>query len=117
MPVPGKQAAVTANLQGWVTVREAARLMNVSERSIYMARQLLRSGRGDLVQAAERGEISLHAALQVIAPKRPKDGLAPLIRAWNSATETERLVFLLQISRLAGPTGDGGFAPEGRSRP
>jgi hypothetical protein len=58
---------MTANLQ--FTVRQAARLMNVSERSVYMARKVQRL-RPDLADAVIRGEISLNRAY-LIATGRP----------------------------------------------
>jgi hypothetical protein len=98
-----------ANLQTrrQLTVREAAKLYEVSERLIYLTRKLLRSGRDDLVQAVERGEITIHRALQILAGPRPKDGLTPLIRAWNSATEAERSAFIRLL------TGEKGATPPG----
>ena len=43
-----------------LTVREAAQLMNVSERAVYMARAIRATGRTGLIEACERGEMSLH---------------------------------------------------------
>ena len=48
---------MTANLQNDITVKQAARLMNVSERSVYNAKRLCRSGREDLCSRVERGEL------------------------------------------------------------
>lgn len=53
-----------------VTQSEAARLMNVSERSIRSAGQVLDHGAPELVAAVERGEVSVSAAASVAdAPK------------------------------------------------
>lgn len=54
-------AAKPANWR--VTIAEAAKLMNVSVRSVERGRQLMRTGRQDLVDRCKRGEMSVHAAL------------------------------------------------------
>ena len=59
---------MTANLQTGLTVKQAARLMNVSERNVYNARKLRRSGRDDLVARVECGELSINAALKLAYP-------------------------------------------------
>lgn len=92
-------SAPTANLQsGRLSVRQAAELMNVSERSIYTATRILRSGRQDLIEKIERGEMSLHAATRIFDgnDKQP-DRFAALCRAWNKASEAERLLFLKSL--------------------
>lgn len=48
--------------------------MNVSERLVYMARRLLRSGRDDLVEAVDRGEMTVHAALKAALPRLTHPG-------------------------------------------
>lgn len=83
----------TANLQKGLTVKEAAKLMQVSERQVYYAQKLRRSGRADLIAAVQRGEITLHAALRQVYPPPPKDGLKALLRAWQGASEEERTHF------------------------
>ncbi len=82
----------TANLQSGnksrLTVKQAAILMNVSERTIYMARELKRTGREDLVTAVEQGKMSLHAALKLARPKRyakSKYARSALMSAWAAA--------------------------------
>jgi hypothetical protein len=83
-----------------LTVKQAAELMNVSERSVYLARKLMRSGRADIIAAVERGELSMHAALQQIEPPRQKSTLKPLVLAWNAATPSERQALLNAVERL-----------------
>lgn len=83
---------MTANLQ--LTVRQAARVMSISERSVYSARRILRSGRIDLVEAVEQGRMSINAAIQILDGPRRVDGLAALARAWGAASEEERATFL-----------------------
>ena len=51
---------MTANLQTGMTVKQAAKALNVSERGIYDARRLIRTGRTDLVAAVERGDTAPH---------------------------------------------------------
>lgn len=72
-----------------LTVKDAARLMNVSERSVYMARRVLRA-RPDLADAIMRGELSLHAAAQIVGGAKAPDHFAALCRAWKGATEDEQ---------------------------
>ncbi len=64
---------MTANLQAkGLTVKQAAQLMNVSERSVYYARKLARSGRQDLCGRVERGELRISAALKLAYPEEVK---------------------------------------------
>jgi predicted DNA-binding transcriptional regulator YafY len=92
---------MTANLQTGLTTKQAAQLMNVSERSVYLARKLVRSGRADLCAAVERGELSLHAALKQIEPPRRKDTLKPVVLAWNAATPGERQAILNAVDEFS----------------
>jgi len=74
--------------------------MNVSERTVYDARKLERTGRQDLVDACMRGEMSINAALIAAgARQRQSPTWARLIAAWNAATSEER-ERLLQICSL-----------------
>lgn len=57
-----------ANLQSGLSVKTAAKLMAVSERLVYMARKLIRTGRTDLVSAVERDDLTIHAACQIAKP-------------------------------------------------
>ena len=54
-----------ADMEERLTVKERAALFNVSKRMIYHARRVARSGREDLFRAAERGEMTVHAALRI----------------------------------------------------
>jgi hypothetical protein len=84
-----------------MTVKQAAQLMNVSERLVYMAIALRRSGRQDLIESVERGELSINAALKIANGKPSanlqKDTYAALVRAWNRATEDEQGRFLVAV--------------------
>ena len=86
----------TANLQSGMTIKAAAELMNVSERQVYSARELIATGRQDLIGACERGEISLHAALKQAKPEKrnkPVNGFNALCAAWRKASGPERSRF------------------------
>ena len=96
--VPVAPRPETANLQPRMTVKAAAKVMNVSERTVYMARRVHRSGRQDLIEACQRGEMSLNAALRAIdGQTRPDDGYTALCKAWNKATEDEQGRFLIAV--------------------
>jgi len=99
----------TANLQR-ITVRQAAEIMNVSERSVYMARKLARL-RPDLEDEVVAGRLSLNAALR-IAEKRasePQPRLSALRKAWAACSDAERNEFVLSLEAPAhhGPPSDG----------
>jgi hypothetical protein len=86
----------TANLQG-LSVAVAARLMNVSERSVYMAQQLTMTGRADLVEQVETDKLSLLGALKQAVPhvySRPPDRVRALAKAWEVCSAEERKSFL-----------------------
>ena len=85
---------MTANLQTGMTMKQAAEVMNVSERSVYSARRLLRSGRDDLRAAVERGDMSLNKALSIAYGKRRASRYERLMRAWNACDEAEQQRFL-----------------------
>jgi hypothetical protein len=74
-----------------LTIKAAAKLMNVSERSVYYAyaRRIARE-RPDLIQACECGEMSLHAAIRIIDGPKPVDRYANLVKAWNAASDDDR---------------------------
>ena len=88
---------MTANLQAKVTVKEAAKLMNVSERNVYNARRLIRTGRADLIAAVKRGDMSTNKALTLAGEKQPASAYQRLIRAWNACSEDEQGRFLVHI--------------------
>jgi hypothetical protein len=93
----------TANLQTRFTVAQAATMMNVSVRSVYKAKALIKTGREDLIAAVEAGNLAIDRALKLAMPERykPRDGLAALTRAWCAASEDERTTFLRLVDRGA----------------
>lgn len=101
--------AQTANLQpSRVTVKDAARLMNVSERLIYMAKEVERL-RPDLVPRIEAGELSLNKALRLAKGKPKPTSWDRLVRAWNNATEDDRArlaLWILRAEREQNPVAD-----------
>jgi hypothetical protein len=87
----------TANLQ--MTVKDAARLMNVSERMVYMARELLATGCEDLCEGVQQGRMSLLAAVKAAKPEkylktRSEQPLSRLKSEWQKASEAQRATFL-----------------------
>lgn len=87
---------MTANLQPRMTVRQAATLMNVSERSIYMARAVHRL-RPDLAMEIDAGRLSVAAAHRIATGKGKPTSWDRLVAAWNSATDDDRA----RLARLA----------------
>jgi hypothetical protein len=87
----------SANLQR-LTVKQAAQLLNVSERSIYSARRVVRLGRHDLVAKMQAGELTVHAALRIAENKPRPTTWDRLVRAWNNATDDDRGRFLLCVA-------------------
>ena len=88
----------TANLQ--MTVKQAAMLMNVSERTIYMARKIERL-RPDLGDAVMADTMSLNAAYIVATGKQKKGTRDRLLSAWNSATDDDRAWLLSQVAEVS----------------
>jgi len=106
---------MTANLQTGLTVKQAARLMNVSERSVYNARKLRRSGRDDLVARVECGELSINAALKLAYPQQaePKpDALALLMKVWCVVSPEDREAFSLAVGMTGGHPIPGRAEPD-----
>jgi hypothetical protein len=77
-------------------VKQAAELMKVSERGIYMARKVLRL-RPDLEPEIMAGRMSINEAHRLATAKAKPTSWDRLVKAWNSATDEdrERLVFLI----------------------
>jgi len=102
MPNDATSAADAKSTGYGLTVKQAAELMNVSERQLYKSGKLLASGRQDLIEAVEFGKMTLHAAFSALDATPPrKDGLKALVRAWNAATVEERVVFKDAVSKLS----------------
>lgn len=78
---------MTASLQ--MTVAQAAQIMNVSERSVYLARKVA-GLRPDLVPAIESGVLSVNAAIEQIDGKKKTSTWDRLVKAWNAATDEDR---------------------------
>ncbi len=92
---------MTANLQTRMTVKQAAKALNVSERGIYDAKRLIRTGRTDLVAAVERGDMSLNKALLITKEKKqPASAYQRLILAWNACSEDEQGRFLVHTGSI-----------------
>lgn len=87
---------MTANLQ--ITVKEAARIMNVSERTVYMSRKIARL-RPDLVPAIEAGALTLNAAMAQIDERPKQTSWERLVKAWNAATEDDRIRLISEATK------------------
>lgn len=83
---------MTANLQTTanLTVKQAAILMNVSERSIYMVKKVLRL-RPDLKNEIAAGKLSINAAHRIATNKLNPTSWDRLLTAWNAASAADRL--------------------------
>lgn len=85
-----------------LTIDQAAKLMNVSRRAVFNARELAQTGRTDLFEAVERGEIGLTAALRLAKPEKygsgKRDCLKEVQRAWSAATAEERDYIILWLA-------------------
>jgi hypothetical protein len=85
---------MTANLQKHPTVREMAKAAGISERALYLARRLRRSGRTDLIAAVERDELKLYEAVR-IADGRPKPTrFDKLVTVWLLCSDEDRARFI-----------------------
>ena len=90
----------SANLHN-MTIRQAAEVMNVSERVVKMAGELIRTGRNDLISSVEAGTITVHRALKLAKPEKydkPPDGLKFLKSVWGRASEVDRRLFLVWVN-------------------
>jgi len=101
MPRPAPKAELT--------VSEVSRLMSVSERSVYQARQLQRC-RPDLADRVIAGELSIREALRIANPERyaKRDKVEQWLagfRTW-SPVDRERAIVAL-ADELAGDGGQG----------
>lgn len=87
----------TANLQSpRLTVKDAARLMNVSERMVYVAGVVLRL-RPDLAAKVEAGTMSMNEAHRIATGKAKATSWDRLVRAWNNASDDDRARLALLI--------------------
>lgn len=101
---------MTANLQkrrgrppscpGGMTVKQAAQLMAVSERSVYKAREVMRL-RPDLEPLIASGELSLHKAWRVATEHKSPTAAEKLVQAWNAAPLEVRRDFYEAVTDLS----------------
>ena len=80
---------------GMRSAKAGALVAHVSERMIYYAARVQRSGRQDLIDAIRRGEMTVHAALRIIDGPKPIDRYAALLKAWNAASDDDRQRLLI----------------------
>ncbi len=85
------------------TIKQIAADFNISERMLYEAMRLPRTGRDDLVARVEAGEISIHRALILAGVKKEKIrsrcGIT-LQQAWTQSTEKQRREFIDWLNAL-----------------
>lgn len=79
------------------SARAAAELMNVSERMVYYSRELIRSGRDDLIAAVQAGEMTMAAAIRKVRGTVLPDRYDRLVLAWNCCDELEQSRFLVAL--------------------
>jgi hypothetical protein len=72
-----------------VTTKQVTALMNVSERSVYTARKVMRL-RPDLEPAIMAGRMSLNEALRVAEERVKPTSWDRLVKAWSAATDEDR---------------------------
>jgi hypothetical protein len=93
----------TAQVQARITVKQAAAIMNISERGVYNARELMRTGRADLIDRVWAGKLSVRGALKLAKPEKyasKTEGEVrwdALVKAWNAVTEDQRAAFVAEI--------------------
>ena len=88
---------MSATLQPRMTVAQAARMMNVPERTVYLAGELMRTGRSDLVARVEVGGLKLLDALRIAKPEKygnRRDRLREMKNTWRLALPEERDAFI-----------------------
>jgi hypothetical protein len=107
---------MTADTANWqsetpkLTMKQAAAVMNVSERSVYRAKELIATGREDLADEIMAGRLTLLGALKIAKPEKygagrnyqpGADKYAALVKAWNNCDEDERARFIGSLRSLA----------------
>jgi hypothetical protein len=100
MPISDVEATAFMQKRPRMTVKQAAQLMNVSERQVYLAKELVATGREDLVDTIMAGRMSLPAALKIAKPAkydRRRNRYHDLVKAWNACSEDQRAAFAAQI--------------------
>lgn len=89
---------MTANLQTpRLTVRQAAQLMNVSERSVYKVRAIFRV-RPDLEPVIWDGTMSIDEAHRVAFGRAKPTPMDRLVKAWNAVSDAERAMFVAHVT-------------------
>ncbi|MEX0319029.1 MAG: hypothetical protein AB3N21_13810 [Ruegeria sp.] len=93
-----------ANLRPRVTVKQAAELMNVSERSVYLARAVNRL-RPDLATEIEAGRLSINEAHRIATGKSKPTCWDRLVKAWSAASPAEQKRFYSMLRQQEGCDG------------
>lgn len=82
-----------------MSVKQICRLMNVSERLFYMAKQVRERACPELFAAAEAGEMSIHLALQIC--RADHDGQRLILAEMKGMKPRERTRFVQRVLALA----------------
>jgi hypothetical protein len=80
-----------------LTIKQAAEVMNVSERMIYMARAVQRS-RPDLADKIAEGTMSMAEAYRLTTKKPKPTSYSRLVKAWNAASTQDQGRLLAELS-------------------
>ena len=83
-----------------LTVKQAAAAFNISERTVYLARELLTYNRPDLERHVMAGTLTIAAALKISNPNkyaRKPSPLKALVTAWARCDASMKLAFLEAI--------------------
>jgi hypothetical protein len=86
-----------------LTVKQAAALMGVSERMVYMAKAVLRL-RLDLETDLATGAMSMREAYRIATGRKKQTGLDRLVTAWRNAADDERVQFMAIICDVDEPS-------------
>ena len=89
-----------------ISVKEAAQLMNVSERIVYMMRDVHKL-RPDLADECAAGRMSANKAWLIAKGKKAPSKLEKLISGWNSADPETQNEFILFLSADLQSEGSG----------
>jgi len=80
------------------TIRETCKKAELSERSFYRSRRLVRHNRPDLNAKVMSGELSTYGALQIAEGRQPPTKREKLVAAWNACPNEDHEWFIRQLS-------------------
>ncbi|MDH0127061.1 hypothetical protein N7376_24130 [Brucella intermedia GD04153] len=87
----------SANLQkSGIDLKTAAKMMNVSERMVYMCRKVCEL-RPDLEKEIDAGRMTVNKAYNLALGRKPPSSWDKLVTAWNNASEDDHARFIVQL--------------------